>query len=844
MMALVGGRGAGETASRWLQAGALCCGVLCFGALSSLLLGAWHLAVTVPAGSVGACEMTYMHPNYYAVPNATNSSRLSSKYRLLQYSHTELLPAERRHKASDVVLFVPGSMGSSGQVRSVGKETIALLQAQGRGKTEVAVYAADFDEEPSGLCGTFLRQQVEFVEDALALVAQQHLQQLQRSNSSRPLNVVLLAHSMGGLVARVVVAGMDAGTSKVAWLAPHVTAVVTLSSPHQAPVVGADASMQWLYADLLAHADATRTYLSLAGGYRDTLVRSELARLDRAQYPRSASVLTQSAYGISADHLSILWCNEVAKDLARRLVAAFDSGDASALTAGLTDKRIPAMGFTRKERDWLGPGPDGFVAAHVMVDVVARKAALAVLPYAFAVALLLLSRLAGASGATVALFATAGVLLSASRGGAAGLDVDVWQRPVAWAATPVVLLASAAALQAAVSLLLGLSGRWWLRGALALLRLQECSVVALVAGLFMCNGGGVEMLGAVLLFLAFNAALLVLTLLASQGPLQHMLGLLYLPALPAWVGACLFALSLFKPTLTVDDHLPGALVQQPRGPLHAMLDEDLPELVAAGASLPRQSSAGEAVFLLASALTLLPVLLHLTLELHHPRMDAEEKVLDSHYEKVELNENESEDGRDAGEHAGQEQGQEGRRPRAPWEGLGLDGRDPSDASEGSPAQARSQARAQAQAQGGVVSAVETAQGVVLFNDTKYASRPHVATFANGESVQVDDIALLAGAGEGGPVASDAVPLMAESPRGPSRGGRRGRMLVQRIRSAQRAFPESVTLRVALATLAVAAMLLDPAHLFVLQGLAPAAAFVCLILRKESQPVERVVHRTG
>lgn len=127
--------------------------------LLGLVLGMHYLFVQVPSFK-NHCSMTYARPNYYVLPmllpsvnksalvealqssdqeNVTEtekkdliedisqwgSSRFAYKYRLLRFCNGPLKPAEnplRPVASRNVVLFVPGNLGSYSQARGIGGE--------------------------------------------------------------------------------------------------------------------------------------------------------------------------------------------------------------------------------------------------------------------------------------------------------------------------------------------------------------------------------------------------------------------------------------------------------------------------------------------------------------------------------------------------------------------------------------------------------------------------------------------------------------------------------------------------------------------------------------------------
>jgi hypothetical protein len=242
------------------------------------------------------------------------------------------------------VLFLPGQAGSYRQVRSFGTASAKLERQQPESgdsanalqSQSIDWFTVDFGDEWSGLSGVILQRQAAFaarcVERILALYA--HLPREQR-----PRAVALVGHSMGGVVARAV-AALPLVLERRA-----VGTVLALHSP-LAPAALPHESVVQFYASIdaswcsgaNARALADVALLSLGGGLRDTLVRSDLSAVPQrpcAAHNVSYATVLPSIEGIqrSADHQCGVWCLEVAERVAlafRQLAPWLDTPDESA----------------------------------------------------------------------------------------------------------------------------------------------------------------------------------------------------------------------------------------------------------------------------------------------------------------------------------------------------------------------------------------------------------------------------------------------------------------------------------------------------------------------------------
>lgn len=259
-----------------------------------------------------ACEMTWSWPVYS--PVSWRSVPSHPKYALYRVD----MKVERDSLSGVPVLFVPGHMGSYKQARSLSRHLWDM------DNTLFDVFALDFDEEPTGLNGNFITDQATYLNDVVRTILRQYKKQNKRTSKKIviPDSVVIVAHSMGGIVART------------AELLPNykkksIQHVVALGVPYDDPPFPLDAEMSAVYERI--HAKKTKdddvVYVSVAGGHKDTLVQTSLTSVDTVAGPSRAFVALASAIPTvhtPVDHFCLLWCHQLLKVVAESLYKAVD----------------------------------------------------------------------------------------------------------------------------------------------------------------------------------------------------------------------------------------------------------------------------------------------------------------------------------------------------------------------------------------------------------------------------------------------------------------------------------------------------------------------------------------
>ncbi|OZJ02805.1 hypothetical protein BZG36_04273 [Bifiguratus adelaidae] len=281
------------------------------------------------------CNQTYMRPSFIRLDDFdSEKTRFAGKYALHLYR-------EKTYETTDYpvgvpVLFIPGHAGSYKQTRSFAAEAsyyyhdvllndprFAELHVR-----ELDFFTVDFNEEFSALHGQSLLEQAEYLNDAIAYILS-----LYRSQSFRvsdPSSVIIIGHSMGGIVARAMftMKNYQPGT---------ITTIITMSTPHILPPAAFDGKISRIYATIddfwkrgfrSPHGDLLDvTMISIAGGNLDSIVSSDSADV-RSIIPSTHgfTVYTTSIphVWVGNDHPSILWCNQLVKVVVRSLLDIVD----------------------------------------------------------------------------------------------------------------------------------------------------------------------------------------------------------------------------------------------------------------------------------------------------------------------------------------------------------------------------------------------------------------------------------------------------------------------------------------------------------------------------------------
>ncbi|KAJ3300012.1 GPI inositol deacylase [Borealophlyctis nickersoniae] len=293
--------------------------------------------------------MTWMWPDYVHVQSFNTSvSTHASKYKLYLYKERDGRDTTNEPRGIPV-LFIPGNAGSFKQVRSIGSVAhfrywqLKAELAWAASKRETApldFFSIDTNEELSAFSSGLLVSEAQCVNDAIEHILS--LYKIPKSHHPIPTSVILVAHSMGGIVARTLFTLPN-------YRLGSVNTIITLASPHVAPPAPLDPRLASLYSRIndfwkfhtvnstsdqaAASTGPSTRYLadvslvSIAGGNHDTMISSDSAEVASFLSPgHGFTVYTTGVPNVwtPADHRAILWCNQMVKSLSRALYDVAD----------------------------------------------------------------------------------------------------------------------------------------------------------------------------------------------------------------------------------------------------------------------------------------------------------------------------------------------------------------------------------------------------------------------------------------------------------------------------------------------------------------------------------------
>ena len=199
----------------------------------------------------------------------------------------------------------------------------------------------DFNEDITAFHGQTLLDQAEYLNEAVRYILSLYSDPQRVAREDKlpdPTSVIVLGHSMGGVVARAMLVQPNYQTNSI-------NTIITMSAPHARPPVTFDGqivqiydeindywrqaySQKWANNNPLWHV----TLVSIAGGGLDTIVPSDYASLESLVPPTHG--FTVFSTGIptvwtSMDHQAILWCDQFRKVITKTLYDIVDVHRAS-----------------------------------------------------------------------------------------------------------------------------------------------------------------------------------------------------------------------------------------------------------------------------------------------------------------------------------------------------------------------------------------------------------------------------------------------------------------------------------------------------------------------------------
>ncbi|KAK1755979.1 GPI inositol-deacylase [Echria macrotheca] len=312
-----------------------------------VLIAVLHSSVTRQLDPKG-CRMSYMRPSYARLDDFdTEHTRFASKYSLYLYREQGI---DHGTKVRGVpVLFIPGNAGSYKQVRPIAAEAANyfhdVLQHDENtvrsGVRSLDFFTVDFNEDITAFHGQTMLDQAEYLNEAIRYILSLYLDPRisdRDPDLPDPTSVIVLGHSMGGIVARTMLIMPNYQSNSI-------NTIVTMSAPHARPPVSFDGQIVKIYQDIndyWRHAYSQQwannnplwhvTLVSIAGGGLDTVVPSDYASVESLvpdTHGFTAFTTTVPNVWTSMDHQAILWCDQFRKVITR---AIFDVVDVNRAT--------------------------------------------------------------------------------------------------------------------------------------------------------------------------------------------------------------------------------------------------------------------------------------------------------------------------------------------------------------------------------------------------------------------------------------------------------------------------------------------------------------------------------
>ncbi|XP_014204111.1 GPI inositol-deacylase [Copidosoma floridanum] len=279
------------------------------------------------------CDMTYMfeYPQYVRISlnseNDVSEDAAYPRFKLFAYGEgfvTERL--RRMHFTGIPALFIPGNAGSHEQARSLASVS---LRKSLKYKTpfHFDYFSISFGKDYSGIYGGILKEQAKYTVKCIKRILSLY--------KGRAKNIVLIGHSMGGVIAKGALLLVPEINSNV------VSILITLSTPHM-PSIYPDYTFYKYYMNLESNMKTLKrngtSVISIGGGPRDILVPSSQTVDDYADL----NALTTHIPGVwrSMDHLNILWCKQFVLNVVRCL---FDCVNATLRPPSITDNEDVRM---------------------------------------------------------------------------------------------------------------------------------------------------------------------------------------------------------------------------------------------------------------------------------------------------------------------------------------------------------------------------------------------------------------------------------------------------------------------------------------------------------------------
>ncbi|SMN18553.1 similar to Saccharomyces cerevisiae YFL025C BST1 GPI inositol deacylase of the ER that negatively regulates COPII vesicle formation [Maudiozyma saulgeensis] len=311
-----------------------------------LLLILYVTAITSLKEFTGAdvpqCRSIYMYPSYARIDGFSKQfTPLAQKYHLYLYREQDKdqEPINNNHIQLNGVpiLFIPGNAGSFKQVRSIASACANLYfdskdSINNPTTQNVDFFTADFNEDFTAFHGQTMLDQAEYLNDAIAYILSLYEQSIDGKSYAVPESVIIVAHSMGGIVARVMPTLQN-------HVSGSVNSIITLSSPHAAAPVTFDGDILKIYKktndfwrNQFDNKDSffskNVSLISITGAVQDNVLPADYAAVqDLIPLENGFTTFTTTIPGVwtPIDHLAIVWCKQLRLVLSKLLLEMVDS---------------------------------------------------------------------------------------------------------------------------------------------------------------------------------------------------------------------------------------------------------------------------------------------------------------------------------------------------------------------------------------------------------------------------------------------------------------------------------------------------------------------------------------
>ncbi|SSD59040.1 related to GPI inositol-deacylase [Saccharomycodes ludwigii] len=316
------------------------------GVLFILFLISFSFFTKFEGADTPECRPIYMYPSYAKIDGFDHKhTRFAPKYHLYLYREQgkDILPLEDdKIQLNGVpVLFIPGNAGSFKQVRSIAAAAANIYYdsfdtiKNSQNTHNLDFFTADFNEDFTAFHGRTMLDQAEYVNDAVKYILSLYASSSKAKNFDTygplPKSVILIGHSMGGIVAKVMPTLRN-------YIPESINTIITLSSPHSTAPVTFDGDILKIYNKInrfweAQYRDSNSFFynnvslISITGGILDNVLPADYTSIESIiPYKNGFTVYTTTISGVwtSIDHLAIVWCDQLRTIVAKSLLEIVD----------------------------------------------------------------------------------------------------------------------------------------------------------------------------------------------------------------------------------------------------------------------------------------------------------------------------------------------------------------------------------------------------------------------------------------------------------------------------------------------------------------------------------------